>query len=110
MSLIQERRRALARTERKAAKRPAPQVAKRARKVVGIAPNGEAAPDPAAEFERNDDLLWGASRCAAYLQIPLSKFYYLFNASMLPGVRKIGHKTIVASKRKLDRLADGPGA
>jgi hypothetical protein len=59
--------------------------------------------DAAAEFE--SDFLWGAEAIACYLGLTLPQFYYLFAAGKFKGAaRKMGHRTITASKRKLDAL------
>jgi hypothetical protein len=65
-----------------------------------------AAPDPAGAFE--GDALWGASQIAGYMRISRASFYYLWNSGKLDGViTKIGHRTLCASRRKLDALVAG---
>jgi excisionase family DNA binding protein len=58
----------------------------------------------------SDDLLWGAEQVAAFLGISVDRVYYLIRTKRLP-IAKLGRKTIVASKKKLQRaLADTPAA
>jgi hypothetical protein len=96
---------------RKQHKRSAPPVAKpkRAGKVVGIAPNGEAAlpAGPAGEFE-SGDFVWGSIAIAKYLRISRASFFYLWGSGKLDAaVKKIGHKTLAARKSRLDALLAG---
>jgi hypothetical protein len=52
------------------------------------------------------DLLWGAQAVADFLGISVDRVYYLIRMRRLP-ISKIGHRTIVASRRKLTRaIAD----
>jgi hypothetical protein len=52
------------------------------------------------------DLLWGAASIGAFLGIPVGRVYYLIKTGQLP-VARLGRKTIVASKKKLQRaIAD----
>jgi excisionase family DNA binding protein len=53
----------------------------------------------------SDDLLWGGAAVAAYLGVSLPQLYYLIRARKLP-IAKLGRKTIVASKKKLQRAID----
>ena len=54
----------------------------------------------------SDDLLWGAQAIADYLGISLDRVYYAIKTRQLP-VGKLGRKTIIASKKKLQRaIAD----
>jgi hypothetical protein len=53
-----------------------------------------------------DDLLWGVDGpdgIAAELGIPVRRAYYLIGIGKIP-VRKIGHRTIAASRAELRRL------
>jgi excisionase family DNA binding protein len=53
-----------------------------------------------------DDLLWGGQAIADYLGISLDRVYYLIRTKRLP-IAKLGRKTVVASRKKLQRaLAD----
>jgi hypothetical protein len=49
-----------------------------------------------------DDLLWGAQAIADFLGVSVDRVYYLIRTKRLP-ISKLGHKTIVASRRKLAR-------
>jgi hypothetical protein len=79
---------------------------------MSIAVPGRAAPRKApgrGAVEKSDaaesDFLWGAEAIACHLGLTLPQFYYLFGAGKFKGaVRKMGHRTIAASKRKLDAL------
>jgi hypothetical protein len=51
----------------------------------------------------SDDLLWGGQAVADFLGIPLTRVYYLVRTGQLP-IAKLGRKTIVASKKKLQRV------
>ncbi|HEY1490476.1 MAG TPA: hypothetical protein VGF90_05495 [Verrucomicrobiae bacterium] len=58
-----------------------------------------------------DDLLWGAQAIADFLGIPVDSVYYLIRRKRLP-IGKLGPKTIIASRKKLqralnDQLKDG---
>jgi hypothetical protein len=54
----------------------------------------------------SDDLLWGAQAIADFLGIKIDRVYYLIRTKRLP-IAKLGRKTVVASRRKLQRaLAD----
>jgi hypothetical protein len=55
-----------------------------------------AAPKPA------DDLIWGAKAIADELGIPLTRVYYLIRTKRIP-FKKLGPKTIIASRRQLQR-------
>jgi len=48
----------------------------------------------------SDDLLWGACDIAKFVGLPLRKTYYLIARGKLPA-RKLGPKTIVASRSEL---------
>jgi excisionase family DNA binding protein len=50
----------------------------------------------------SDDLLWGGQEVADFLGVPLDRVYYLIRTKRLP-IAKLGHKTIVASRKKLER-------
>jgi hypothetical protein len=50
----------------------------------------------------SDDLLWGAQAIADFLGISIDRVYYLLRMKRLP-ISKLGHKTIVASRKKLVR-------
>jgi excisionase family DNA binding protein len=49
-----------------------------------------------------DDLLWGAQAIADYLGVSTDRVYYLIKTKRLP-IAKLGRKTVVASRRKLQR-------
>jgi hypothetical protein len=52
------------------------------------------------------DLIWGVNGddgIASFLNIPPSKAYYLIARGQIP-VRKMGHRTIAASRNELRRL------
>jgi excisionase family DNA binding protein len=54
----------------------------------------------------SDDLLWGAREVADFLGVSTDRVYYLIRTKRLP-IAKLGRKTIVASRKKLQRaLAD----
>jgi hypothetical protein len=50
----------------------------------------------------SDDLLWGAAAIAAELGAPIDRVYYLIRTKKIP-VTKLGPKTIIASRKKLQR-------
>jgi hypothetical protein len=50
----------------------------------------------------NDDVLWGTQAIADYIRRSLTETQYLIRCGRLP-VARLGPKTIVASKRQLDR-------
>jgi hypothetical protein len=63
----------------------------------------------------SDDLLWGAEQVAAFLGVSVDRVYYLIRKNADPNtpkneklpIAKLGRKTIVASRKKLQRaLAD----
>jgi hypothetical protein len=59
-----------------------------------------------------DDLLWGVdgpNGIAAFLGINPRRCYYLIDRQVIP-VRKIGHRTITASRAELRRLFAGTAA
>jgi hypothetical protein len=59
-----------------------------------------------------DDIIWGVagkSGIAAELDIPEAKAYYLIARGAIP-VRRLGHRTITASRRELHRYLAGAGA
>ena len=63
-------------------------------------------PDPAAEPE--SDVIWGMVAIARYIKRTPPQGYYLFGIGALDGaVRKLGRKTIIGSRRKLDQLFAG---
>jgi hypothetical protein len=49
-----------------------------------------------------DDLLWGAQAIADYLGVSIDRVYYLIRVRRLP-IAKLGRKTVVASRKKLQR-------
>ena len=53
----------------------------------------------------SDDLLWGGQAVADFLGVPLTRVYYLIRSGQLP-IAKLGRKTVVASKKKLQRALD----
>lgn len=53
-----------------------------------------------------DDLLWGAQQIAEFLGVSTNRVYYLVKEKKLP-FSKLGRKTLIASRKKLQRaLAD----
>jgi Helix-turn-helix domain len=50
----------------------------------------------------SDDLLWGARSIADYLGVSIDRVYYLIRTKQLP-IAKLGRKTVVASRKKLQR-------
>jgi excisionase family DNA binding protein len=50
----------------------------------------------------SDDLLWGAQAIADYLGVSTDRVYYLIKTKRLP-IAKLGRKTVVASRKKLQR-------
>ena len=50
----------------------------------------------------HEDLLWGAQAIADFLGISIDRTYYLIRMKRLP-IAKLGRKTVVASRRKLQR-------
>jgi hypothetical protein len=48
------------------------------------------------------DLLWGASAIAEFLGVSVDRVYYLIRTKQLP-IAKLGRKTVVASRKKLQR-------
>jgi hypothetical protein len=55
----------------------------------------------------SDDLLWGVAQIAAFLGIPIDRAYYLIRRQKIQ-VKKLGPKTIVASKKQLRRTFTVP--
>lgn len=54
----------------------------------------------------SDDLLWGARAIADFLGVSLDRVYYEIRLKRLP-IAKLGRKTVVASRKKLQRaIAD----
>jgi hypothetical protein len=49
-----------------------------------------------------DDLLWGAQAIADFLGVRIDRVYYLIKTKRLP-IAKLGRKTVVASRKKLQR-------
>jgi hypothetical protein len=67
---------------------------------------------PKSTQDLADDLLWGvegAGGIAEFLGISSRKTYYLIETGKIP-VRKIGHRTITASREELRRLFQGEAA
>ena len=50
------------------------------------------------------DTLWGVQEIARFINCPIRRAYYLIERGKLP-VRKLSHRTIIASKAKLRALA-----
>lgn len=50
----------------------------------------------------SDDLLWGAKSIAAFLGVSIDRVYYEIRMKRLP-IKKLGAKTVVASRRQLQR-------
>ena len=59
-----------------------------------------------AEGDLATDLLWGADIIARFIGRPLRQVYYLIEAKQLP-VRRLGAKTIVASRSELRAFLRG---
>ncbi len=57
----------------------------------------------------NTDLLWGGQAVADFLGVSLDRLYYIVRSKKLP-VSKLGRKTIIASKKKLQRALDNLAA
>jgi hypothetical protein len=51
------------------------------------------------------DTLWGVQEIARFIGCPVRRAYYLIERGKLP-VRKLSHRTIIASKRRLRALAE----
>jgi hypothetical protein len=51
------------------------------------------------------DLLWGGQAIADFLGIDIDSVYYRVRTRQLP-IAKLGRKTLVASRRKLQRAID----
>ena len=59
-----------------------------------------------AEQSLADDLIWGVDGddgIAAFLGLEPQQVYYLIAKKKLRGIRKMGHRTIVASRSELRR-------
>lgn len=70
-------------------------------------PTSVAASEAVAEDISSDDndLLWGGKNIAKEINRSTAQFYYLYEKGVLKGaVAKLGHKTFVASRRKLRAL------
>jgi hypothetical protein len=50
------------------------------------------------------DVLWGVEEIARFIGCPIRRAYYLIERGKIP-VRKLSHRTIIASKTKLRALA-----
>lgn len=50
----------------------------------------------------SDDLLWGAAAIADFLGVSIERVYYEIRVKRLP-ISKLGKKTVIASRRKLQR-------
>ena len=50
-----------------------------------------------------DDLLFGADAIAAELNLSVPQIYNLIRAKRIP-INKLGHKTIIASRKQLRRV------
>jgi hypothetical protein len=59
--------------------------------------------------ESSDDVLWGAAAIARYIKRSKRQVYFLIQQKRIP-VKKIGPKTIVASKSGIDAALKGGGA
>jgi len=55
---------------------------------------------PVAADDLADDLLWGVPAIAAYIGQETRAVHYLIAKGVLP-VRRLGHRTLVASKQEL---------
>ena len=63
-------------------------------------------PEKEKQATPREDLLWGAQAIADFLGITIDRVYYLIRTKQLP-IAKLGRKTVVASRKKLQRaLAD----
>jgi hypothetical protein len=55
--------------------------------------------------DSESDLIWGAAAIAKFIRRRRSQVYYMLGTGALDGaVKKIGHRTLVASKKKLSQL------
>jgi hypothetical protein len=64
--------------------------------------------DPPAAAADTADVLWGVAEIAKYIKRSRFQVYYLISTGAFDGViQKIGHKSICASRRKLDALLAG---
>jgi excisionase family DNA binding protein len=59
----------------------------------------------APDEKLGDDLLWGAQAIADYLGVNRAAVYHMIRTKRLP-IAKLGTKTIVASKKRLQRAID----
>lgn len=59
--------------------------------------------DVAVDAER--DTLWGVEEIARFIGCPIRRAYYLIERGKIP-VKKLSHRTIIASKRRLRALAE----
>lgn len=58
-----------------------------------------------SRVDDDNDLIWGAAAIARELGCKRSTVYYLLKTGVLQGcVKKLGFKTIVASRRALQKL------
>jgi hypothetical protein len=55
------------------------------------------------------DCVWGAAEIGREIARTASQVHYLFGTGVLAGaVRKVGHRTLLGSRRKLRQLPLGP--
>ena len=68
--------------------------------------------DNAERLDANNkggDLIWGAAAIAAEIERTPTQVYYLIRIGALDGaIKKLGHRTIAASRRKLRELVTAP--
>ena len=55
--------------------------------------------------DRELDTLWGVEEIARFIGCPIRRAYYLIERGKIP-VRKLSHRTIIASKRRLRAFAE----
>jgi hypothetical protein len=61
--------------------------------------------------EKTSDLVWGAEAIGDEISRTAAQVYYLLSIGALDGaVAKLGHKTLVGSRRELSRLPFRPSS
>jgi len=56
-----------------------------------------------------NDIIWGATEIGRIINRTPSQVYHLLNIGALgDAARKLSHKIIIGSRRKLEQLASGP--
>jgi len=60
---------------------------------------------PKARSDEQSDTVWGAAAIGKVIGVEAQRVYYLIKIGALDGaVKKLGHRTIAASRRKLREL------